>query len=857
MNPNRWQRIRELLEAALERPPNERASFLDQACDSDPELRKEVESLINYQDEAERFLENPPVNGIENPKDSSRPLMGRTLAHYDVLEEIGRGGMGKVHRAQDLHLRRDVAIKFLPSGVLADEQARKRFRKEALALSKLNHPNIATIHDFDTEQGVDFLVMEYVEGKILAEKLKTGPMAEKEISNLGAQIAEALEDAHEKGVVHRDLKPGNIAVTPKDRVKVLDFGLARLTRPVSDEATTEALTQEHAVAGTLPYMAPEELRGERADHRSDLYSLGVVLYEMATGRRPFEEKLSTALTDAILHKQPEPPSSRNRNVPPALESIILKALEKDPKHRYQSAREMRVDLEQMSAPGSPAFPKWKKRVRWQVWTAAASSVVAAMVGLVYLFAGGSGTPQIDSIAVLPLENLSGDPEQEFFAEGMTEALITDLAKIQSLKVISRSSTMRFKDTEEPIRDIATLLNVDAVVEGSVLRVGDRVRITAQLTHAETEQHLWADSYERALKDILMLQGEVAREIANEIQLKLTPQEEVRLATARQVDPDSHVAYLKGRYYFDKRTKEDMEKGLRFYQEAIEKDPTHAAAYAGLADTYIRLPQWGSIPKQEAILRARAAIERAMELDETLPNIHAALGRILLAEGDLQTAEKEYKRAIELNPSFASAHDAYSVFLFFRRGRLDEAIAEAKRARELDPLSTIINVNLGRYLVWARRFDEAVDHLRKAVELNPESGFAYYWLGDAHLGKSMYDEAVEAWEQATNLLPNYIQGGSYVPAFLAYAYGKSGRVDEARTILAEMFEQSETKNILASEMAIAHLAVGEKSRALDWLEKAVEVNEQNLDFYIEHDFHFDLLRDQPRFQDLQRRMNIPQ
>jgi serine/threonine protein kinase len=392
-------------------------------------------------------------------------MIGKTLSHYTIVEKLGAGGMGEVYKAYDERLDRDVAVKVLPSGTLADEHARKRFRKEALALSKLNHPNIATVFDFDTQEGVDFIVMELVEGASLAEKLKTGPLLEREISALGAQIADALEEAHERGIVHRDLKPGNIALTPKGRVKVLDFGLACMLKPVSDEATTEALTEGLAVVGTLPYMSPEELRGERADHRSDLYSLGVVLYEMATGRRPFEHAVSTALADAIIHKPPEPPSTHNRKVSPSLENVILKALDKDPEHRYQSAREMRVDLERLSAPVSAAIPKRKPiRAGRLLWGAACA--VAAVAVLFALNVGGvrdwsTGSPsgaRIESIAVLPLENLSGDPEQEYFADGMTEALIADLAKIEALKVISRTSAMHYKGTDKPLPEIARELN---------------------------------------------------------------------------------------------------------------------------------------------------------------------------------------------------------------------------------------------------------------------------------------------------------------------------------------------------------------------------------------------------------------
>jgi TolB-like protein/Tfp pilus assembly protein PilF len=484
-----------------------------------------------------------------------------------------------------------------------------------------------------------------------------------------------------------------------------------------------------------------------------------------------------------------------------------------------------------------------------MWAAGAVAVVAILLAVGVLMLGKGEAPQIDSIAVLPLENLSGDPKQEFFSDGMTEALITDLAKIGALKVISRSSTMRFKGRDESIPEIARLLNVDAVVEGSVLRAGDRVRITAQLIHAETDQHLWAESYERDLRDILALQSEVAREIADEIELTLTPEEELRLASARPVDPEAYIAYTKGRYHWDKRAKEHLEIGLRYFQEAIEKDPSYAAAYAGLADSYSMLSQYGDIPQEEASAKAKAAAERALELDESLAEGHAALGYVLMTEGDSLGAENELERAIELNPGYATAHQYYSLNLF-TTGKLDEAIEEVKRALGLDPLSTIININLGRFLAFARRYDEAVDQLQKTLELDSNSYLSYCELGFAYTPGSMHEEAIAAWQKARklNLNPRFM-----ADVGLAYAYGMSGRYDEARSILKDFAEESETRNVLTFDWQIlAHLALGEKDLAMERLEKAFEENEPGLAFILQTP-HLDPLRDDPRFQDLLQRM----
>src|SRR6266568_2892284 len=501
---DRWHQAEDLYHAALERPANQRAAFLLEATGGDDALRQEVESLLSRQSEAESFI-GSPASEVSNrepgpersPSADSRPaqagrgIAGKTISHYRVIEKLGAGGMGVVYRAHDMRLDRDVALKVLPAGRLAGEAARDRFHREALALAKLNHAHIGAIYDFDTQEGVDFLVMEYIPGTTLGEQLASGPLPESEVLRLGTQIVAALEEAHEQGIVHRDLKPGNIMVTPKGQAKVLDFGLAKLLRPESEVSTADQLSSSAAVAGTLPYMPPEQLRGKPADGRSDIYAAGAVLYEMATGRRPFREKVATALVDDILHKPPPPPGRLNHDLSPRLEEIILKCLEKEPESRYQSAKELAVDLRRLALPtvASSVRPA-PARITWRrIGVGAAAGVVAILLLLVALNVVGlrerllgksSATLQIRSLAVLPLENFSRDSEQEYFADGMTEQLITDLAQISALKVISRRSVMQYKGARKPLPQVAKELGVDAVIEGSVQRSGDRVRITAQL-----------------------------------------------------------------------------------------------------------------------------------------------------------------------------------------------------------------------------------------------------------------------------------------------------------------------------------------------------------------------------------------
>jgi serine/threonine protein kinase len=483
-------------------------------------------------------------------------MVGELLAHYTIREKIGAGGMGVVYRAHDEQLGRDVAIKILPSELLADDAARKRFRKEALALAKLNHPSIETVHEFGSDQGLDFLVTEYVPGVTLDDKLATGALPERQVLSLGIQLAEGLRAAHEGGVVHRDLKPANLRVRPDGHLKILDFGLATLLPHAEPSEETLSLRDTSLGAGTLPYMAPEQLRGEPVDGRTDIWAAGVVLYEMATGRRPFDKKLSTALAAEIINEPPPPPARFRPGLPPRLEDLILKCLEKDPDNRYQSAKELTVDLRRLATPslgGTESRQVHKRpRLSFAIATLALLSILAV---LFILNVGGwrqglmrpASAPRIESLAVLPLENLSSDSAQEYFVDGMTEELIADLSKIAALRVISRTSVMQYKATRKPLPQIAKELRVDALIEGSVLRAGDHVRITTRLTQAASDKQLWAESYEGDLRDVLKLQNDVARAIANEVRSKLTSSEQNRLSNSRQIDPRAYEAYLKGRY----------------------------------------------------------------------------------------------------------------------------------------------------------------------------------------------------------------------------------------------------------------------------------------------------------------------
>jgi eukaryotic-like serine/threonine-protein kinase len=795
-------------------------------------------------------------------------MIGQILGHYRILEKIGAGGMGVVYRARDERLDRDVALKVLPAGALADDAARRRFRKEALVLAKLAHPNIAMIFDFDTQEGVDFLAMEYVAGQSLAQKLNEGVLPEKEALTLGAQVAAALEEAHEQGVVHRDLNPRNILVTSKGQAKVLDFGLAKLLRLPGASEATQSFAEADGVAGTLPYMAPEQLRGETLDGRTDIYALGCVFYEMAARRRPFTGDSAPRLTDEILHQAAVSPRAVNARVSPQFETVILKCLAKDPEDRYQSAKELSVDLRRLASPSTPAPTEAKAgraRANWRRWAmgggAGAIAIAALVVALTIMLnfggvrdrlLGKTGAQHIRSLAVLPLENLSRDPEQDYFADGMTEQLITDLAQISALKVISRTSVMQYKGAHEPLPQIAQELGVDAVVEGSVQRSGDRVRITAQLIDARADRHLWARSYERDLRDVLAMQDEVAQAIANELEIELAPHGQDRLASSRPVDPEAYEFFLKGRYYSSKRAGKEVEKSIEYFQKAIEKDPKYAPAYAGLADAYALLGYRGNLPSSEALAKGKASALKAVELDDSLAEAHASLAFIAeTLEWDWPTAEREYKRALELNPGYAEGHNWYAGFLMYQ-GRFEEGIAEAKRARELDPLSLAINTALGGRLLLAGRENEAIEQIERTLEMDPNFAPAHNELGWAYLSRGKNQEAIAEFQRGLE-----ISGSDPDESVdLGFAYAVMGKRDEAKRILAKLKTKREHSFVSPAALGILYGALGEKDEAFAWLEKAYELRDPQLT-YLKVGPKFVPLRSDPRFQDLLLRMGLPQ
>jgi serine/threonine-protein kinase len=805
-------------------------------------------------------------------------MTGQTISHYRISEMLGAGGMGVVYRAEDERLGRAVALKFLPPEVERDPQFIERFIREARTASSLSHPNICTIFEIDERNGQHFIAMELLEGRTLRDRLRDGPVPLRQALELGIQVADALDAAHQKGIIHRDIKPANIFLTDRGQAKILDFGLAKVraggdaqAQEASTASRDEGLTQPGMPVGTLTYMSPEQARGEPLDPRTDVFSFGAVLYEMATGRQAFGGSTPALIHDAILNRSPAPVSSLNPDLPAQLDRILNKALEKDKEDRYENAAEFREDLRRLNAlVGSGASvplssylqaggqASWAEAARrWALPLAAVAIMAVAVVGLTV---GGwldglrrSGpTDQIESIAVLPLANLSGDSAQEYFADGMTEALITELAQIRALRVISRTSIMQYKRQRKPVKDIGRDLRVDALVEGSVAREGDRVRITAQLVDARSEQYLWAETYEGESEDLLGLQSQVARAIAHQVRANLTPREQTRLARERRMIPEAYEAYLRGRHHWNLRSEEGVTRSLEYFQRAIELAPDSPLGYAGLADAYLALGvnDYGKVRPAEALARAKAEARRALEMDPGLAEAHATLASVsLFHEWDFEAAERDFQRALDLNPNYATARHWYA-FCLAVTGRTEEALGEIRQARRIDPVSLLINANVGWILYLSRQYEAALREVERTLELDPGFGVARIYRG---LILEQLGRPKEAVEEFRSLLA---QSGESIAlnGALGCALARAGNKAEARKILSELRAAERRQYVPPHLIARLQVALGEMNGAFQSLNAAVRERVADL-IYLNLDPAYDPLRSDPRFKDLLRQVNL--
>jgi TolB-like protein/predicted Ser/Thr protein kinase len=789
-------------------------------------------------------------------------MIGKILDHYKIVEKIGQGGMGEVFLAEDTSLHRKVALKFLPPDMQRDETAHKRFIREARSAAALDHPYICSIHEVGESDGRDFIVMEYVDGQSLKDRLLQGPLPTEEGLILAIEVAEALEAAHAKGIIHRDIKPGNVMLTQTGHAKVMDFGLAKQMFPAggmeSAAETATALTTEGATVGTLAYMSPEQLRSQTADARSDIWALGVTLYEMAAGARPFQGQSGFELSSAILNQAPQPLPP---GVPAELGAVIERCLEKEPGKRYQQAGEVRAALEAVRA-GTVvpwvAWHYWLKHHPWLVLTAAAIVLAATLVGLDVgglrerLTGRSGGQARAVRLAVLPFENLTGDADQEYLSDGLTQEMIVQLGGLHpaSLSVIARMSVMRYKKRDKPVDEVGRELNVDYILGGSARREGGRIRITVELIKVSSQTQLWAETYERELAGVLALQSEVARKVAGSLALKLLPEEQARLAHVRQVNPEAYEAYLKGMQQWYKGTRASFDTALQYFESAIARDPNFAPAHAGVANIWLGRSQYGLISHVEAALAAKVAAQKAVELGEDLPETHSTLANIKTwSEWDWAGGEREYRRAIELDPSSGARLGLSHLLLILQHPR--EAMEQIDRALEVDPFNVLAQSFRAVNLMKLKRYDEAIAQARETLRAAPGEPSASSALTQALYQTQTEEEYVAEWRERVSLNP------AGLPLFEVFERGyKEGGYRAGWKRLAEYRAAGFGKTHWnPTRAASSYVKAGENALALDWLEKAFEAHDPNLP-YVFIGPGYDPLRSEPRFQSLRRKMNLP-
>ncbi|HSN54658.1 MAG TPA: protein kinase [Candidatus Sulfomarinibacteraceae bacterium] len=832
------------------------------------------EETMNDSDTDETDVLQPSPTPVDSGREHSGLAPGRRFGCYEIVERLGAGGMGEVWRVWDPSLEREVALKVLPVGAVADERARARLLREARMASKLNHPNICTIYEVGEAEDQAYIAMELVAGEALSDRLAAGRLPEDEVLRLGRQMADALEHAHSNGVVHRDFKSANVVITPEGRAKVLDFGLAaRMSKTEINDATTftaDSLELPGMIAGTLPYMAPELLRGEPANASSDIWALGVVLYELASGERPFKGTTGFELSSAILRSTPPPlPPGPGGSQSTRLQSVVGRCLEKETGTRYPNAGEVREALEMAGmavpeTPGSILKPGSLGR-RWLFPVVGLVGVLAVLsaldVGDVRRFLGGEKVGGVEPVrmAVLPFVNLSGDPEQEYLSDGFTQEMITQLGKLhpEGLSVIARTSVMRYKNGDTPVDQIGRELDVDYVLEGSTQREAGRVRVAADLIQVNDQTQLWADSFERELAGILEVQSAVAQEVAQALALKLLPVEKARLIADQSVDPEAYEAYLKGTMHWMMLTPSSLDQAERYFEQAIEDDPSYAPAHAGLAWVWGARQQFGVSPPSEAGPKAKAAAERAIALDESSDVAHEALATISTwTDWDWDAAEREWRRTLELNPNNASAHAYYAHFLAIV-GRVDEAVEHAERSIELDPYNPLLKSLYGVVLNFDGRYDDAIATARAALELQPGSPVADFVLQTAFIAKGMKEEQLELQRERIARDPGRVAAfeeglseGGYEGAQLAIADLLAERYEVAKGV-----PDAGTRQVLMPDsIAWRYCDAGDYQRAIDWLEEAFEVRDPNLPYI--GDPAYAPLRSDPRFQKLVHRMGLP-
>jgi serine/threonine-protein kinase len=776
-------------------------------------------------------------------------VIGEIVSHYKILEKLGEGARGVVYKAEDTKLDRFVALKFLPADMKTDAEKKERFIREAKTASALDHANICTVHEIgETNDGRMYICMAFCEGETLKEKIEKGPLKLEQAIDAATQIAQGMEKAHRKGIVHRDIKPQNLILTNDGMVKIVDFGLAKLVGQ-------KDLTKEGITVGTVGYMSPEQARGEDVDHQTDIWSLGVVIYEMITGRLPFKGENAQAVIYSILSEQPEPITGLRSMIPPELERIVTKCLSKKCSRRYQRLDELIVDLSRLkeimtmaTAPTEVIVRRRIPRTRSLRFFVLGILCAIIIMGAYFFFDNMKTEP---SIVVLPFKDISPDQRQEYLCDGIVDELITALTRIKGLRVVSRTSSFQYKGKDVDVRKIGKELNVKTVLEGSVRKVGEMVVITARLINASNGYQLWGEKYRGKLENVFTFQDEIAERVVNELKIELGDEERESLIKRYTENSEAYTLYLKGRHFWAQRVPEDLLKGIEFFRKAIEKDPGYALAYVGLADSYHLLASYSVLPPKDAFPKAKEAALKALEIDEKLGEAHNSLAAVkLLYDWDWPGAEKEFKRALELNPNYYTAHEWYAIYLAVT-GKIDEAVAEMKHAAELEPLFTSGQIGIARHLYFAKKFDAAIEQFKRALESDPNSFWGHAHLGQAYIAKSRYPKAITHFTRATMLTGGKEAG---MLSGLGYAHAVSDNHDEARQILNRLLELSNQRYVPPFYIAGIYIGLGDRDRAFQWLEKAYTDRSEWL-IYLNIEHMLDPIREDPRFDELVKKVGL--
>jgi serine/threonine protein kinase/Tfp pilus assembly protein PilF len=735
-------------------------------------------------------------------------MIGKTISHYKIIEKIGEGGMGVVYKAEDTRLERTVALKFLPQEYTRDAYAKERFIQEARAAAVLDHPNICTVYEIDEVDGQTFIAMAYIKGQNLKDRLKSGFLELEEALEITTQVAKGLQEAHDNGIIHRDIKPANIMITEKGQAKITDFGLAKLSWGVD-------LTKTATIMGTVAYMSPEQAKGEKIDQRTDIWSLGAVLYEMLSGEPPFKSYHDQAVLYSILNKDPAPITKIRKDIPLELERIIQKSLEKNTRNRYS---DMNAVLADMKSAGRKSIPAPADK---------------------------------PSIAVLPFVNMSADPENEYFSDGLSEELINALTKIRDLHVVARTSSFSFKGEKVDIREVGHKLNVSALLEGSVRKAGNRVRITAQLVKVEDGYHLWSERYDRSIEDVFAIQDEITEKIVDNLRITLDIPTSIH-EERRPANPEAHELYLKGRYYLNRFSPDWINKALNYYDQAIKKDPNYALAYTGKAEAYVLLSTGLDIlSTNDAMPKAREAALKALELDPNLAEGHVSLGLVATCyDWDRKAAKKHFQKALELSPNSLSAHQWNEYYLTYLEGEYHEGIAHLERALELDPLNLLIKARLGYMYYFLRDTDHAIERFKEMVDFEPNYPLGHLGLVECYGRKGRYDEAIAEGEKVLDLgmRADTVIGG------LGAWYGTAGKKDKALELLSELEARSNEGYVSSFWMAAIHMGLDEMDKAFEFIERAYEERDGNL-IYISAPTPFDALSPDPRYKKLLNKMGL--